>query len=218
MVRKVEKNQRDNGSWDDKGWAPVLSQALAAKGMNRAAQGGAQVSKQVLQRIEEQAKGGQMSVTGSAGIGLYGEAASSANIRDTAETKKAKASSLKAKAAKRPSPMSQSPDVPSKAEIAAADAEASAATKDAVDKERALVARLQDPRFVAGVRQQRRRGVPVVPASARRSCQSGGAEWEALGRGDHEARRARSRTRTAAGSATTASPAARSAPRPRCSC
>lgn len=179
VVRKVEKNQRDNGSWDDKGWAPVLSQALAAKGMNRAAQGGAQVSKQVLQRIEAQAKGGQMSVSGSAGIGLYGEAASSANIRDDAETKKSKASSLKQKAAqpKKPQPLSQSPDVPTKAEIAAADAEASAATKDAVVKERALVARLQDPRFVQGFGNNGGEEYLSYLLISETLVQSGGEEW-----------------------------------------
>ncbi|HWU87532.1 MAG TPA: hypothetical protein VN253_09670, partial [Kofleriaceae bacterium] len=178
VVRKVEKNQRDNGSWDDKGWAPVLSQALAAKGMNRAAQGGAQVSKQVLMRIEEQAKRGQMSATGSAGVGLYGEAAASANIRDDAETKKAKASSLKQKAAKStPSPMSQSPDAPSKAEIAAADAEASAATKDAVDKERALVARLQDASFIQGFGNNGGEEFLSYLLISETLVQSGGQEW-----------------------------------------
>lgn len=178
VVRKVEKNQRDNGSWDEKGWAPVLSQALAAKGMNRAAQSGAQVSKQVLMRIEEQAKNGQMSVTGSAGVGLYGEAASSANIRDDAETKKAKASSLKAKAAKsRPQPMSQSPDVPTKAEIDAADAEASMATKAAVDKERALVARLSDQRFVQGFGNNGGEEFLSYLLISETLVQSGGAEW-----------------------------------------
>src|SRR6185436_20012153 len=107
----VEHNQRDNGSWDDKGWAPVPSQALAAKALNRAAQGGAAVSKQVPERVEAQAKGGDMKARGSAGVGLYGDAASSANIRDDAETKKAKATQLKNKAKQGPKPMAQSPDV-----------------------------------------------------------------------------------------------------------
>lgn len=178
VVRKVEKNQRDNGSWDDKGWAPVLSQALAAKGMNRAAQNGAPVSKQTLMRIEEQAKRGQMSVSGSAGVGLYGEAASSANIRDDAETKKAKASTMKAKAAKSsPSPMAQSPDAPTKAEIAAAEAEAYTATKDAVDKERALVARLKDPSFVQGFGNNGGEEFLSYLLISETLVQSGGEEW-----------------------------------------
>lgn len=150
VLRKVERNQRDNGSWDDQGWAPVLSQALAAKGLNRAAQNGATVSKQVLMRVEAQAKGGEMSARGSAGVGLYGDAAKSANIRDDAETKKAKANELKARAKQGPKPMAQSPDVPTKAQIDAAEAEATSAARAAADSEQVLTRRLADPQFIAG--------------------------------------------------------------------
>lgn len=178
VIRKVEKNQRENGSWDDKGWAPVLSQALAAKGLNRAAQKGATVSKDVLQRVEAQAKGGDMRTRGSAGVGLYGDAASSANIRDDAETKKAKATEMKERAKKGPKPMAQSPDVPTKAQIAEADAEAAAATKAAVDSERALTARLSDQRFVAGFGNNGGEEFLSYLLISETLVQNGGAEWE----------------------------------------
>jgi hypothetical protein len=90
VVKKIEKNQRANGSFDDQGWAPVLSQALAAKGLNRAAQNGAQVSKQVLDRIEQNARAAE-ATTGSAGVEVYGTSAKSGAMRDTAVRKKAKA-------------------------------------------------------------------------------------------------------------------------------
>jgi hypothetical protein len=178
VIRKVERNQRDNGSWDDQGWAPVLSQALAAKGLNRAAQAGAQVSRQALERVEAQAKGGEMSVSGSAGVGLYGDAAKSANIRDDAETKRAKASALKAKAKQGPSPMAQSPDVPTKAQIDAAEAEATAADKAAFDAERALTARLADQQFVAGFGNNGGEEFLSYLLISETLVQTGGAEWE----------------------------------------
>jgi hypothetical protein len=178
VIRKVEKNQRDNGSWDDKGWAPVLSQALAAKGLNRAAQNGATVSKQVLERVEAQAKGGAMRSQGSAGIGLYGDAASTANIRDDAETKKAKAIQLKQKAKQAPRPMAQSPDVPTKAQIDAADAEAAAATRAAADSERQLTARLSDQRFVAGFGNNGGEEFLSYLLISETLVQTRGAEWD----------------------------------------
>jgi len=178
VIRKVERNQRDNGSWDDQGWAPVLSQALAAKGLNRAAQAGAPVSRQALERVEAQAKGGEMKASGSAGVGLYGDAASSANIRDDAETKRAKANALKAKAKQGPSPMAQSPDVPTKAQIDAAEAEAAAASKAAFDSERALTARLSDQQFVAGFGNNGGEEYLSYLLISETLVQSGGAEWE----------------------------------------
>jgi hypothetical protein len=178
VIRKVERNQRDNGSWDDGGWAPVLSQALAAKGLNRAAQAGASVSRQALERVEAQAKGGAMKAQGSAGVGLYGDAASTANIRDDAETKRAKANALKAKAKQGPSPMAQSPDVPTKAQIDAAEAEATAATQAAFDSERALTARLSDQQFVAGFGNNGGEEYLSYLLISETLVQSGGAEWE----------------------------------------
>jgi hypothetical protein len=182
VVRKIEKNQKDNGSWDEKGWAPVLSQALAAKGMNRAAQGGAQVSKEALRRIEEQAKNGQMSVSGSAGIRLYGDAASSANVRDDATTKRVNAEKLKEQVAKpprRPEPMSQSPEKPpTAADVRAAEAAAQAANNEAVTREKALVAKLSDQRFVAGFGNNGGEEYLSYLLISETLSQSRGAEWE----------------------------------------
>ncbi|MBX3157727.1 MAG: terpene cyclase/mutase family protein [Deltaproteobacteria bacterium] len=180
VVRKIEKNQKDNGSWDEKGWAPVLSQALAAKGMNRAAQAGAPVSKKVLERIEQQAKNGQMRSTGSAGVTLYGEATSAANVRDDASTKAVNAYKMK-EAAKHaaPQPMAQSPGkTPTAAEVNAAEAEASDAMKAAVARERELVAKLSDQRFVAGFGNNGGEEYLSYLLISETLVQSRGAEWE----------------------------------------
>ena len=156
VVRKIERNQRENGTWDGQGWAPVLSQALAAKGMNRAAQNGIAVSEVVIDRLEQQAhsqvdaRTGSFSADGAAGVGLYGGAAASAAARDTATTRQQKAAEMKDKAKSGGGAEHKSPDAPSKAEIAAAEARASQSDQAAAEVERALVANLESPQFRAG--------------------------------------------------------------------
>jgi hypothetical protein len=149
VIKKVEKNQRENGSWDDQGWAPVLSQALAAKGLNRAASSGFSVDKKVLERVEAAAKSGQ-SARASAGVQLYGAAADSSTYRDTAVMKRSKVEGMKAAAKKYMPDGFQAPNVPTKAEIDKAEGEAKQAENAAVENERALVTRFKDSRFVAG--------------------------------------------------------------------
>jgi hypothetical protein len=179
VVRKVEKNQRDNGSWDDNGWAPVLSQAIAAKGLNRAAQNGVAVSPAVLDRVEKQANQGDMAARGSAGVGLYGSAASSAGARDSYETKKAKVETLKAKKKKyRPDPLNQSPDEPTDAEIAAAEADADRSFKAAVETERAMISRLDDSGFIAGFGNNGGEEFLSYLLISETLVQKGGDEWQ----------------------------------------
>lgn len=153
VVRKIEKNQRQDGTWDGAGWAPVLSQALAAKGMNRAAQNGIEVSEVALDRLEDQAHSqvnlqtNTFSADAAAGVGLYGGAAATAAARDTATTRRAKAESMKAQAA---NAANQTPDIPSKAEVAAAEARADASDGAASKVEGALIANLSNDQFIAG--------------------------------------------------------------------
>ena len=45
-----------DGTWANEGWAPILSQSIASKGLNRAAQNGFQVPQEVLARAEQYAK------------------------------------------------------------------------------------------------------------------------------------------------------------------
>lgn len=54
-IGKIEKNQQADGTFaGNHGWATVLSQGLANKGLNRAAQSGAAVQPQSLERIQGQ--------------------------------------------------------------------------------------------------------------------------------------------------------------------
>ncbi len=56
VIAKIAKHQRNDGGWANAGWAPVLAQSIAAKGLNRAAQNGAKVEDRVLALAERQAR------------------------------------------------------------------------------------------------------------------------------------------------------------------
>jgi hypothetical protein len=77
-VAKIERHQRDNGTWaNESGWAPILCQALACKGLNRARQAGIPVADRTLERAEKyaasnfDAKSRQFKTDGSANVALY---------------------------------------------------------------------------------------------------------------------------------------------------
>jgi hypothetical protein len=92
VMDKIEKNQRPDGTWDDRGWAPVFQQSLASKAINRAAQAGAPASQRVLDRAERYArdqfdqKSGKFKGAGSAGVALYSSAANLGAMRDSDNT------------------------------------------------------------------------------------------------------------------------------------
>src|SRR5262249_28517034 len=55
-VHKMEKNQKQDGTFaGNDGWAPIFSQNLASKGLNRAKQAGAAVNSEALARADKQA-------------------------------------------------------------------------------------------------------------------------------------------------------------------
>ncbi len=57
VLGKIKAHQKADGSWDNRaGWAPILAQSMAGKGINRAVQRGATVSPELLARTESYAK------------------------------------------------------------------------------------------------------------------------------------------------------------------
>jgi len=81
LVAKIERHQRENGTWSHEGgWAPILCQALACKGLNRAKQVGVKVTDMTLARAEKYAsanfdpKQGAFSAPGLGGGGFGGGA------------------------------------------------------------------------------------------------------------------------------------------------
>ena len=57
VLTKIKTHQQADGTWDNRtGWAPILAQSMAGKGINRAAQAGAKVDGALLARTEDYAK------------------------------------------------------------------------------------------------------------------------------------------------------------------
>lgn len=84
-VGKVEMAQADNGAFETTGWAPVISNSIAAQGLNRAAELGRDVDAQVLARNDEwqrqQVSGTTFDATTGAGVELYAVASGMGSAR-----------------------------------------------------------------------------------------------------------------------------------------
>jgi hypothetical protein len=149
VLRKIERNQQQDGTWDNQGWAPVLTQSMAAKGLNRAAQAGEAVDEDALRKVETQARGqydassGSFGGTGSAGVGLYAGAANVATQRDSVTTRKSKDDELRRELAQASTPAERSA-VRSKL------AENEQAEQAALAAEKSLLTQLDDPNFIQG--------------------------------------------------------------------
>lgn len=147
VLAKIEKNQRADGTWDDRGWAPVLSQAVAAKGLTRAKQRGLRVDEEVLERTEANAAqayaGGDFSGKGSAGVGLYSAAASTGALADSVTTNEMDEDFVKELAAN-----AKDPRVRKQAKDKLARYDAAKRQRDGAQG--ALVKKLEDPRFASG--------------------------------------------------------------------
>jgi hypothetical protein len=149
VLSKIQRNQRDDGTWDDRGWAPALAQGVVAKGLNRAKQIGADVEDDVLERTEKHAAAqydgdtGAFGAGGSAGVSLYAAAASTGAMADSVRTNeqeearvRREASGGKTKAVR---------------DKAARKLQRFAEAKKARDESTiGLVGRLNDPAFIAG--------------------------------------------------------------------
>ena len=149
VMDKIEKNQKSDGTWASDGWAPTLSQAMAAKALNRAAQAGAKVDETVRANAEAHAqrqfdaKSGKFAPGGSAGVQLYAGAASLGAIQDSANTNDAKRAELKQKAANAPTAIERDA---AKQTLVRFDRNEEA-LKSA---QTAIVAKLSDDKFVSG--------------------------------------------------------------------
>ena len=148
VLHKIQKNQRADGTWDGRGWAPALSQAMAAKGINRAAQSGAPVDEAVREKAERYAReqvdaSGKVSGAGSAGVELYAFAASVGAQNDSAGT------NIRLKAESEEKLRDAKTDVDRKDAQATLD-RIDSGEKD-LDRARAsMVSRLEDKQFIAG--------------------------------------------------------------------
>ena len=97
LVDKMEENQKDNGTWQGEGWAPVLSQAMASRAINMAKQAGIAVDGDKLENTAKHAREsfkqftdgrakGKGAFDGTAGVDLYGAAAAISALQDAVNT------------------------------------------------------------------------------------------------------------------------------------
>ena len=92
VLRKIEKNQKADGTWGKQGWAQTLEQGMAVKALNRAAQAGNRVDDTVREKARTESrkrfdkKSGKFSKTGSAGVDLYATASSLGGQQDSVNT------------------------------------------------------------------------------------------------------------------------------------
>lgn len=148
IVRKMEKNQNQDGTFAGKGgWAGTLSEGLASKAFNRAAQNGIAVDEKVRERAEKNARdrfdGKQVAGEGSAGVELYARGAQLAGVQDSVNTNQLRKKELAQQAAAAPTPEARQ-----QAQAKLQDFDE--AEKDLGEAKHALVKRLDDKQFIAG--------------------------------------------------------------------
>jgi hypothetical protein len=146
VLGKIARNQQQDGGFEGQGWAPVLSQGLAGKALNRAAQGGADVPAEVLAKnlgwFESRAAAPASSAD-AAGVDLYARSAGLAGLQEHANSGALAEPELQRVIA-------ESKD---DKEIAGAKLELERILDGRRTQEQArgdLVARIEDPSFVSG--------------------------------------------------------------------
>jgi hypothetical protein len=149
VMDKIESNQHPDGTFGETGWASTLSQSMASKGINRAAQSGKKVSEQVRSRLEANARGkynrssGKFSPEGSASVELYAGAATLGAIQDSENTNAAMRKEVQQKlaTAKTPAEQAEAKQLLNRFEEN---------TGDLQSARKAIISRLDDKQFIAG--------------------------------------------------------------------
>jgi len=149
VLYKIEKNQRENGTWDDQGWAPVLQQSIASKAINRVAQRGVKVDEKVRERAETYARSqfdrssGAFKAEGSAGVALYSAGGNLGSMQQSANTNAALADKVRKDAESAPTAAARKAAQEKLARFQSNDEDLRAA-QDAITR------RLDDQQFISG--------------------------------------------------------------------
>lgn len=149
VLAKIQKNQRADGTWGNEGWAPTIAQGLAAKGLNRAAQGGKAVSPQVRERAEKysqsqyDSRSGKFGAEGSAGVELYSASSALGGLADSVNTNAQMEAEFRQQA-------QSAPSAPERQQAQATLRRFDEAKRDLKAAQEAVVARLDDKDFIAG--------------------------------------------------------------------
>lgn len=148
VIAKIESHQKKDGSWDNQGWAPVLTQSIAARGLNRAQVAGAKVSADALGKTQEYSSGqydapsGTFKSEGGAGVGLYSSSANMAALQESVNSLESRRDDLEKKA--------RSKDKKEREEAQKELGRYEDAKKVQEQARASVVKQIQDPQFVAG--------------------------------------------------------------------
>ena len=149
VLHKMHKNQRKDGTWDGRGWAPTLAQGMAVKGMNRAAQGGKAVPQPMLKRAESNSRrafdkaSGTFSAKGSAGVALYANGSNLSAMTDSVNTNAEDEQKVRRQLKEAKTPAQRQAAEKTLAGYVAAKTDLKAART-------AVIAKLDDKKFIAG--------------------------------------------------------------------
>ena len=149
ILYKIQENQQANGLWGGGGWAPALANAVAAKSLNRAKQSGLNVRDDVLAKVESnvlaEVRAGRVvsGGAGAAGVALYAGAKNLGILQDSVNSNRERRVEVAELVVSAPT---QEQRDHAKSELQRFD-EAEVAFVVAQD---AVIARLDDPQFVAG--------------------------------------------------------------------
>jgi hypothetical protein len=179
VIHKIQRNQRADGGFENAGWAPVLAQAVAGKGVNKAVQKGARVSEESRKRFENwagrqhDATTGGFEADGSAGVGLYAAAATVGTLDESKNTRSVERAQAEAAIAEK-RPMSEAETRRAREDIV----EAADVEKAANVAQQSVIARLEDPSFVAGFGSNGGEEFLSYMLLAESLVAKGGKEWQ----------------------------------------
>jgi len=176
-MAKIERNQKDDGTWDGQGWAPTLSQAMAGKAINRATQAGVEVNEKVRARTETYArsqydgKSGAFKKDGSAGVDLYSSASSLGQMNDSDVTNQTRIADTKQQLKKAASETERQ-------ELQGRLDRYQQNQKDLESARKSVVAKLDDKAFVSGFGSNGGEEFLSYLNIGESLVQKGGADWE----------------------------------------
>ncbi|MEW5849042.1 MAG: hypothetical protein AB2A00_09510 [Myxococcota bacterium] len=175
ILRKMQRNQNADGSFERSGWAPALAQAVGTKALNKASEKGANVDEKLRSRAEDYAKGqfqgGSFKGEGSAGVGLYSAAATVGALDSSDQANEAKRKPLEDRA-------KTAPTAREREEAQATLRRYDDAKKSGDEARRQMAAQLQDDRFVAGFGNNGGEEFLSYMLVSETLSRKGGAEWK----------------------------------------
>ncbi|MCX7044636.1 MAG: hypothetical protein NTX50_03985 [Candidatus Sumerlaeota bacterium] len=150
VMDKIEKNQQADGTWSHQGWAGDLSQSLAARAINVAADNNVRVDEKVRQRAEQFANQQYDSKTGdfktgggSAGVKLYSAGASINAMARSAQINAKQEAQVREK-------LSMAASAEEKKEMQATLERYSETKKNLASARASIIGKTEDARFVSG--------------------------------------------------------------------